>query len=225
MVPAKVTSKWSFTFLFWDESWKWILEKYDLFMTTMGTLIKVLISQLLSLVHLFAIPWTVAHQSPPSIGFSRQEYWSGSPFSSPGDLSDLGIEPRFLSLRADSLSSDPPGKPKNTGRGSLCLLQWIFRTQDSNQGHLHFRRIFTNWPIREEMQNSKGVKFTAPPPLFCISFSLNLIEIFLCHFSWKSTGASLMAQMIKEFACNAGDPGSVLESGRCPGGWHGNPLQ
>ena len=47
----------------------------------------------LSRVRLVVTPWTVAHQAPPSMGFSRQEYWSGLPFPSPGDLPDLGIEP------------------------------------------------------------------------------------------------------------------------------------
>ena len=47
----------------------------------------------LSRVRLFAIPWTVAYQAPLSMGFSRQEYWSGLPFPSPGDLPDPGIEP------------------------------------------------------------------------------------------------------------------------------------
>ena len=47
----------------------------------------------LSCIRLFATPWTVAYQAPPSMGFSRQEYWSGLPFPSPGDLPDPGIEP------------------------------------------------------------------------------------------------------------------------------------
>ena len=55
-------------------------------------------------------PWTVAHQAPPSMGFSRQEYWSGLPFPSPGDLPDPGTEPRFSALQADALTSEPPGK-------------------------------------------------------------------------------------------------------------------
>ena len=58
-----------------------------------------------------AAPRTVAHQAPPSMGFSRQEYWSGLPFPSPGDLSDPGIEPGFPTLQADSLPTKPPGKP------------------------------------------------------------------------------------------------------------------
>ena len=66
----------------------------------------------LSHVRLFATPWTVAHQAPPSMGFSRQEYWSGLPFPSPGDLPDPGIEPGSPTLQADALTSEPPGKPQ-----------------------------------------------------------------------------------------------------------------
>ena len=67
-------------------------------------------SKLLSRVRLFATPWTVAHQAPPSMGFSRQEYWSGLPFPSPGDLPNPGIESRSPTLQADALPSEPPGK-------------------------------------------------------------------------------------------------------------------
>ena len=59
-------------------------------------------------------PWTVANQAFPSMGFSRQEYWSGLPFPSPGDLLDPGIEPRSPILQADALTSVPPRKPLNT---------------------------------------------------------------------------------------------------------------
>ena len=63
----------------------------------------------LSRVWLFVTLWTVAHQAPPSMGFSRQEYWSGLPFPSPGDLSDPGIKPRSPALQAGALTSEPPG--------------------------------------------------------------------------------------------------------------------
>ena len=53
---------------------------------------------MLSHVRLCATPWTVARQAPPSMGFSRQEYWSGLPFPPPGDLPNPGIEPHLLSL-------------------------------------------------------------------------------------------------------------------------------
>ena len=76
-----------------------------------------------------------------SIGFYRPEHWSGQPFSSPGDLPNPGIEPRSPELQVDSLPAEPQGKPKNTGVGSLFLLQRIFPTQEWNWGLLHCRRI------------------------------------------------------------------------------------
>ena len=73
----------------------------------------VVVVKLLSCVRLFATPWTVAYQAPPFMGFSRQEYWSGLPFPSPGDLPDPGIKPRSPTSQADALTSEPPGKPKH----------------------------------------------------------------------------------------------------------------
>ena len=55
---------------------------------------------MLSRVRLFTTPWTAAHQAPLSMGFSRQEYWSGLPFPSPGDLPDPGIKPTSLRFPA-----------------------------------------------------------------------------------------------------------------------------
>ena len=78
-------------------------------------------------------PWTVPARLLCPWGFSRQEYWSGLPFPSPGDLPNPGIKTRSISLQADSLSSEPPGKLKNTGVGSLSLLQGIFWTQELNR--------------------------------------------------------------------------------------------
>ena len=63
-----------------------------------------------------------------------------------------GIEPSSSTLQEDSLLTDPPGKPKNTGTGSLCLLQGIFLTQESNWGLLHCRCFFTS-----------GATFTTSP--------------------------------------------------------------
>ena len=59
---------------------------------------------------LFATLWTIAYQAPLSIEFSRQEYWSGLPFPSPGDLPNPGIDPGSPALQEDSLLSEPPGK-------------------------------------------------------------------------------------------------------------------
>ena len=75
--------------------------------------------QLLSRVRLFVKPWTVAHQAPPSMGFSKQEYWSGLPFSSPGDLLDPGIKPWSPTFQADASTSEPPGKPQLYRKAAL----------------------------------------------------------------------------------------------------------
>ena len=65
----------------------------------------------LSRVSLFVTPWTIAYQTPPSMEFSRQEYWSGLPFPSPEDLPNPGIEPGSPTLQADALLSESPRKP------------------------------------------------------------------------------------------------------------------
>ena len=69
------------------------------------------VCQSLSRVPLFATPWNVAHQALLSMGFSRQEYWSGLPFPSPRDLPYPGIEPWSPALYTDSLQSEPPWNP------------------------------------------------------------------------------------------------------------------
>ena len=81
------------------------------------------------------------------------EHWSGLPCPSPGDLLNPGIEPKSLALQADSLLSEPPGKPTNTGVGSLCLLQRLFLTQESNQGLLHCRQ--TLYQLSYQLVSSK----------------------------------------------------------------------
>ena len=68
--------------------------------------------KLLSRVRLFVTLWTLTYQVPPSIEFSRKEYWSGLPFPSPGNLPNRGIEPGSPTLWADTLPSEPPGKPE-----------------------------------------------------------------------------------------------------------------
>ena len=77
----------------------------------------------LSRVQLFATPWTVAYHPPLSMGFSRQQYWSGLPFPSPTDLPDPGMEPRSPALQTDALQSEPPGKS--------ILLNWVKRFKES----------------------------------------------------------------------------------------------
>ena len=95
-----------------------------------------------SCVWLFMTLWTVAHQAPLFMGFSRQEYWSGLPFPSPGDLPDPGIEPGSPALEADALTSEPPGKPmalipglgRSPGRGNDNPFQWDYLENPMNRG-------------------------------------------------------------------------------------------
>ena len=77
----------------------------------------------LNRAQLFVTPWTVAHQASLSTGFSRQEYWSGLPFSPPGNLPNPGIEDGSPTRQADSLSSEPPGKPTQIYGQTVC---WVF---------------------------------------------------------------------------------------------------
>ena len=77
-------------------------------------------SSSVSRIQLFATPRTVARQAPLSMGFSREEYWSGLPFPSPGDLPDPGIKPRSPVLQADSLLSELQGSPTNVVH--ICYL-------------------------------------------------------------------------------------------------------
>ena len=77
---------------------------------------------------------------------------------SPAYLPNPGIKPRSLALQADSLPSEPPGKPKNTGVGSLSLLQGIFPIQEYNRNLLHFRRILAD-SLPAELQGETRVQF------------------------------------------------------------------
>ena len=86
----------------------------------------------LSRVRLFAIPWTVVYQAPPSTGFSRQEYWSGVPLPSPRDHPDSGIKPRSPALQADALPSEPVEKPPKC---HSVLWSSIISTDISHHSH------------------------------------------------------------------------------------------
>ena len=97
----------------------------------------------LSHVPLFVTPWTVAYQAPPSMGFSRQEYWSGLPFPSSGNLPHPGIKPRSPALYTDALPPEPPGSPPYkllgnlipTGRmAGLKTVLWPFTSKPVDKG-------------------------------------------------------------------------------------------
>ena len=87
----------------------------------------------LSRIRLFATPWTIGYQAPLSMGFSRQEYWSGLPFPSPGDLPDPGIEPRSPAFQADALTSEPPGKHQRIDAFKLVLGNTLESPLDSKE--------------------------------------------------------------------------------------------
>ena len=86
----------------------------------------------LSCVRLFLTPWTVAHQAPPSMEFSRQEYWSGLPFPSPRDLPNPGIKPVSPALWADTLLSEPPGNPEPQRKAVLKNAQTTTQLHSSH---------------------------------------------------------------------------------------------
>ena len=81
---------------------------------------------------LFASPWTVAHQASPSMGFSRQEYWSGLTFPSPGDLPDPGIETVSPALQADSL---PVSRLRSPNLLKIQKCTFLGREEVSKGGH------------------------------------------------------------------------------------------
>ena len=101
----------------------------------------------LSCARLFVTPWTIAHQAPPSMRFSGQEYWSGLAFPSSRDLPDPGIEHRSPALQADALTSEPPGKPKSLwliSYNSICFpkeLYWLKMIPEPKIFLLHFSLV------------------------------------------------------------------------------------
>ena len=120
----------------------------------------------LNRVWLSATLWTVARQAPLSMRFSRQEYWSGLPFSSPGDLPDPGIELRSPALLANSLHSEPPGTPTvnllelgymeyktkkissspSCGKSEKCIFShYAFRKPKKEHSFIHLKNIYSFW--------------------------------------------------------------------------------
>ena len=132
-------------------------------------------------VWLFATSRAVAHQAPLSMGFCRQEYWNGLPYAPPGDLHNPGIEPRPPALHVDSLLSEPPGKPKNIGVGSLSHLQRIFLTQESNRCLLHCRRFLYHWATLETHVR-KGIYYILSTMLATLSMSSYSILLLILWF-------------------------------------------
>ena len=116
------------------------------------------------------LPWTVAYQAPPSMGFSRQEYWSRLPFPSPGDLPDPGIEPWSPAFQADTLTSEPRGK--NHSVMSDSATPWIVAYQSPQS--MEFSR----------QEYGSGLPFPPPGdlPHPGISLVFHTGRQILCHY-------------------------------------------
>ena len=105
-------------------------------------------------VWLFATPWIAVLQAPLSMGFSRQEYWSGLPCPPPGDLPNPGIKLRSPTLQVDSLPSEPPGSPR--------ILEWVaypfsrgtFQPRNQTRVSCIAGELFSCWATREALENS-----------------------------------------------------------------------
>ena len=125
----------------------------------------------LSRVRLFATPSTIAYQAPRSMGFSRQECWSGLPFSSPGNLPDPGIEPRSPTLQANALPSEPPGKLENVVQFS------------SVQSLSRVLLFVTPCTIAYEAPTSMEFSFLTFPKSSCVCQWLRHIRLFATPWS------------------------------------------
>ena len=128
---------------------------------------------MLSCVCLFVTPWAVACQASLSMEFSRQEYWRGSLFPSPGVLPNPGIKPRSSTLWVNYFPAEPQGKPKNTGVSSLSLLQWIFLTQESNRGLLHCSQILNQLSYQGSLTTPRQLSLIVS----CISSSIAVLIV------------------------------------------------
>ena len=159
----------------------------------------------ISHVQFFETPRTVGLQAPMSMEFSRQEYWNGLPFPTPGDLPNLGIEPESLALAGRSFTTEPSGKPQNT-------IHWL----EVNPGQLLGRQLCS--PLDHQY-----CTFLSTSPKTA-SLRSNLAPV---HRDWVFgiTTCFSGGSDGKESACNVGDLGSIPGPGGSPGEGGGDPLQ
>ena len=201
---------------------------------------------LLSRVRLFVTPQTVAYEAPPSMGFSRQEYWSGLPFSSTGDLPDPGIELGSPALQADALPSKPPGKPELIHAAAAAkLIQSCPTLCDPIDGSppgstipgilqartlvgCHF--LLSCMEVKSESEVAQSCP-TLSDPMDCSLLGSTIHGIFQARvLEWVAIVVSAYwgfpcGSAGGESACNVGDLGSIPGLGRSPGEGKGCPLQ
>ena len=115
--------------------------------------------KLLSCIRLFATPWIVAYQASPSMGFSRQQYWSGLPFPSPGNLPDPGIEPTSPALAGRFFTSETPGKPYTYCLSILYIVVYISGSHNCN---------LPLYPFLSHLVTTCLFSISVSPFLFCI---------------------------------------------------------
>ena len=109
----------------------------------------------------FATPWTIACQAPLSMGFSRQEYWRGLPFPSPGDLPDPGIEPESPVLAGGFFTAVPHGKPLQLYRSNQVV------QNEAEKGLQQWFPMIVMLPIKESARNLWGYSLTVSVIAWC----------------------------------------------------------
>ena len=154
-------------------------------------------------VQLFATLWTVAHQAPLSMGFSRQEYWSGLSFLLLGDLPNQGIKPRSPTLQADSLPTEPPGKPNkltllllSLSRVQLSVTPWTAAQQASLSFTISWS-LLRFMSIKLMMPSKHLILCHTPlllPSIFPASGSLPMSQLFTSDD--RSIGASASTSVL-----------------------------
>ena len=129
-------------------------------------------------------PWTAARQAPLSMEFCRQEYFRGLPCPPLGDLPNPATELRSSALHADSLPSEPPGKPKDTGMGSLSLLRGSSWPRNWTGISCIAVGSFTSWAPRDGWSTSwsQDCWEKYQQPQMCRWYHLYGLDLLLSHF-------------------------------------------
>ena len=151
------------------------------------------------------IPWTIACQPPLSMRFSRQEYWTGLPFTSPRELPEQGIEPGFHALQADTLPSEPPGKPINTPSVQFTsVAQSCSTLYDPMDCNKQASLSITNSQSLRKLMSIESVMpsnhLILCRPLLLPPSTFPSIRVFskepVLHIRWPNTGVSASATVL-----------------------------